>query len=415
MSEKPSQENAKETIEQVDTLGLQGALERAAVNMTARVERASESMDKAASAAAANVTASAEKAAEGAHRAAALVESHVDPEGRTAKVAASAAEYAERAASNVASRAAVALESRLPTPMDVAQEQPDCIANRPKVSVIVPFYNAEETLHRTLQGLRNQTYRNLEIIVIDDGSTDNGAAEALRVAQIDSRVHLIRKENTGVSDTRNVGLNAAKGEWIYFMDADDWLVQDCVETLVAYALRYETEFVIADFYRVAKGLVGHKHGPATGLFTTAQFLRYMGRRPANHYFASLWNKLFKRENIKKAHLRFDTKISFGEDHVFILNYLRTVDTVALVDKPLYYYIDREGSLVHQGLNPFGAIKMKWDTFWPYLHLFNDQGLYRGLMGRLRVYKYALIPCMDHFVDRGDAPFEPKAVFGRLEE
>ena len=329
-------------------------------------------------------------------------------------------EFVDRAATSAADRmqnAADRMEEargrREPRQLEQPYVSEEEAARCPKVSIIVPFYNAHATLKRTLEGIRRQTYRNLEIIAVDDGSTDEGPADALAVARLDSRIHIVHKENDGVSSARNVGLDVAKGEWVYFVDADDWITADCIESFVTSAQRFSCDFVISDFYRVAKGLAGHKHGPATGLFATSQFLRYMGRRPADHYYSSLWNKLFKRSLIEEAGLRFDTKIHFGEDHVFILNYLRLVETVALVDKPLYYYIDREGSLVHRGLNPLGVVKMKWDTYRPYLRLFNDVGLYRGLQ-RPRVYKFIFIPCLDHFVDKGDAPFDETAVFGLLE-
>ena len=280
----------------------------------------------------------------------------------------------------------------------------------PKISVIVPFYNAAQTLASAVTSIVGQTYRNLEIILIDDGSTDTSEHVALEFARFDSRVHVVKKSNTGVSSARNVGLGCAKGEWVFFCDADDWMVPECIETLVDTAMNSRCDFVISDFYRVAKGLAAHKHGPASGVFTTKQFLRYMGRRPANHYYSSLWNKLFKRSILEENDLRFDTGINFGEDHVFILTYLRFVSAVALVDKPLYFYIDTEGSLVHRGLNPLGVVKMKWDTYRPYLRLYNDVGLYGGLQ-KPRVYKFIFIPCLDHFVDKGDAPFDQRRLFG----
>lgn len=280
----------------------------------------------------------------------------------------------------------------------------------PKVSVVVPFFNAEATIASTLASIMGQTYRNLDIVLVDDGSTDGSEAAALEYARYDSRIHLVKKANEGVSGARNVGLGCAKGEWVFFCDADDWMVPECIETLVETAVSTRCDFVISDFYRVAKGMSAHKHGPATGVFTTEQFLRYMGRRPADHYYSSLWNKLFNRSVIEGADLRFDTGIAFGEDHVFILEYLRHVGAVALVDKPLYFYIDTAGSLVHCGLNPLGVVKMKWDTYRPYLRLFNDVGLYKGIQ-RPRVYKFMFMPCMDHFVDKGDAPFDGRKLFG----
>lgn len=284
---------------------------------------------------------------------------------------------------------------------------------RPLVSVIVPCYNSERTIGHLLETLLGQTHERLQIILIDDGSTDGSVKAAEAACEGDERVQIASKPNTGVSDTRNAGLEMAEGEWVYFADADDWIEFDGIATFLAAVEKDGSDLAISDFYRAAKGVVAHKHGPATGVFEQKQFLRYMGRRPANHYYASLWNKLFRRSIIEEAHLRFDTSIAFGEDHVFILNYLRHVKTVSLIDRPLYYYIDTEGSLLHRGFNPWGVVKMKWDTYRPYLRLYNDVGLYHGPSGRLRIYKFIFMPAMDHFVDKGDEPFDPWALLERV--
>ncbi len=287
------------------------------------------------------------------------------------------------------------------------------VSDNPLVSIIVPVYNSEKTIGRLLGALVEQTYENIEIILIDDGSTDGGADLCRTAAENDSRIILIQQENAGVSAARNAGLKVASGEWIYFSDADDWMVADSIETFVRTVLSTGCDLAITEFYRVSKGVIGHKHGPATGVFSTEQFLRYMARRPADHYYGSLWNKMFRRSIIEKERLRFDTGIKFGEDHVFILNFLRSTEVVTLIDRPMYYYIDTEGSLIHSGFNAFGVVKMKWDTYRPYLRLYNDFNLYHGLRGRLRIYKFMFIPALDHFVDRGDEPFDPRAFFEKF--
>lgn len=281
------------------------------------------------------------------------------------------------------------------------------------VSVIIPFYNARTTIERMLTAIVEQTYTNLEIICVDDGSEDDGAKLVEDFAERDGRVRLIRKQNTGVSNTRNVGLAAANGEWIYFADADDWIVGNAIETFVKHANLSGSELAISDFYRVSKGMVAHKHGPATGAFPMRQFLRYMGRRPADHYYASLWNKLFKHSILEEQGLCFDSSIRFGEDHVFILNYLRHVERVVLIDQPLYYYIDNQGSLIHRGLNPVGIAKMKWDTYRPYRQLCKDSGQFPGARGALRVSKFIVMPAMDHFVDQGDEPIDRRYIFDMI--
>ena len=292
------------------------------------------------------------------------------------------------------------------------KEKPRRTPVYPLVSIIIPFYNACDTIARCLDAILGQNYRNLEVILVNDGSTDASPDVVREVCESDARVKLVDKPNTGVSDSRNKGLDVASGEWVYFVDADDWMVPEAISTLVEAAQLGGSDLAVTDFFRIRKGAVAHKHGPATGTVSMRQFLRYMSRRPANHYFASLWNKLFKRSVIEEISLRFDTGISFGEDHVFILEYLRRIESVSLIDRPLYFYIDTDDSLVHRGLGPIGVVKMKWKTYKPYRHLFAEQQLYRRPLERRRIYKYIFMPCTDHFVDIGDAPFDPRVLYGK---
>lgn len=271
----------------------------------------------------------------------------------------------------------------------------------PKVSVIMTFYNAERTLESSIRGILDQTYRDIEFILIDDGSTDSGCAIAKRYVKQDARIHLIVKPNTGVSDSRNIGLDAATGDWVYFVDADDWIVPDAIEAFMRAARNPEVDLVVCDFYRVQGDVMSYKRGPAKGLVTREKYATFMSQRPSNFYYTSLWNKVFKRSIIEEHRMRFDTKMQFGEDHVFILEYVFLVDCVALLDRALYYYVDNAGSLVHQGLNPVGIVKMKWNTYLPYLRLYRDLELFEKFYQRPSLYKFIFMPATDAFA-RKDA-------------
>lgn len=266
----------------------------------------------------------------------------------------------------------------------------------PKVSVILPFYNAERTIERSIRGILKQTYRNIEFILIDDGSTDGGQQIARKYVAQDARIHLICKPNSGVSSSRNIGLDASSGDWVYFVDADDWIELDAIEAFMEAATSPACDFVVSDFYRVQGDRMSYKHGPASGLISREKYAEYMSSRPANFYYTSLWNKMFKRRIIEDNHMRFDTGMHFGEDHVFILEYMALVDRVALVDRALYYYIDNEGSLIHQGLNPVGVVKMKWNTFRPYLRLYHDLDIMRHAYQRVGLWKFIFMPATDAF-------------------
>ena len=275
----------------------------------------------------------------------------------------------------------------------------------PKISVIVPFYNAQGTLERAVGRLREQTYRNLEIILIDDGSEDESLSIAKKHVACDARIHLICKSNGGVSGARNIGLDAAHGDWVYFADADDWVEPDCIEALVNAATSPACDLVVSDFYRVKGEKMAYKHGLPEGLVSREKYATRMAARPANFYFSSLWNKLFRRSIIEEAGLRFDTGMRYGEDHVFILEYLGFVDRVALVDRALYYYVDTPKSLLHKGLTPFGVIKMKYNVFGPYRRFFRRAGLFERLVERPKVYKFLIMPGTDGLVRKGCEPLD----------
>ena len=281
----------------------------------------------------------------------------------------------------------------------------------PKVSIIISFFNAERTLQRCFAGVLGQTYDNIEVILIDDGSTDGGGEQAKFYAHEDARVNLIQKENTGVSDSRNIGLDAATGDWVYIADADDWLAPWTIQTFMDAVLSPSCDLAVSDFYRVKGSLIAHKKGPSSGLVSCEQYIKFMSQRPANFYYTSLWNKVFRRSIIEEHGMRFDTSMQFGEDHVFILEYLHFVERIALIPQALYYYVDNAGSLVHQGMNPVGVVKMKYNTYLPYLRLFRKLGVYRRIVDRPKLYKFIFWPATDAFVKSGAEPLDTSVIPG----
>ena len=120
----------------------------------------------------------------------------------------------------------------------------------PTVSIIVPVYNAENTLSRCVDSILHQEYTDFELLLVDDGSLDSSGAICDRYASLDSRVHVIHKENSGVSDSRNMALDHARGTYLQFLDSDDWITPNATDLLVQTAEYYHCDMVISDFYRV---------------------------------------------------------------------------------------------------------------------------------------------------------------------
>ena len=127
-----------------------------------------------------------------------------------------------------------------------------------KLSIIVPIYNAEKGIRRCIESILQQDYEDFEAILLDDGSQDGSAKILDEYALKDKRIHVVHKKNSGVSDTRNQGMRIAKGEYIQFMDADDWLAENAMKVLVNAIEESEADLVVVDFYRVVGKSVSRK-------------------------------------------------------------------------------------------------------------------------------------------------------------
>lgn len=239
----------------------------------------------------------------------------------------------------------------------------------PMVTMIIPVYNAQDSIRRCIESVLNQGYMDFELLLIDDGSTDASGEICEEYQKKDSRVEVIHKENTGVSDTRNLGLKKAKGQYIQFLDSDDWITPDATSLMVRAAKESGCDMVITDFYRVIGDRLSHKGDiEKDGVLTLDEFAGFMMENPADFYYGVLWNKLFKREIIECYGLAMDKTISWCEDFMFNLEYLRHTKTIYALRVPIYYYVKTKGSLVTQGLSLTKTIKMKRMVF-EYYHDF----------------------------------------------
>lgn len=244
------------------------------------------------------------------------------------------------------------------------------------VSIIVPVYNGEKSIERCLRSIQNQSYSNIEIIVVNDGSNDHSEKVIQKYVEKDSRFHYIKKENSGVSDSRNVAMAVAEGEYFQFVDCDDWLVKQATEELVRTAQIYDCDMVISDYYRVCGRRIYEKgHIDAGPVITRSRFAEYMMAAPANFYYGVLWNKLFKADIIRKFSLVCDTELDWCEDFRFNLEYLQYVGNVGIITRPLYYYVKTKGSLVDTQVNFGQTIRTKRKLFDYYKDLYQAIDLY----------------------------------------
>lgn len=269
----------------------------------------------------------------------------------------------------------------------------------PMVSIIIPVYNAEKTIRRCVDSVLNQEYKDTELLLVDDGSTDLSGQICDEYAKKDSRVCVIHKENTGVSDTRNLALERARGTYLQFLDSDDWISPDATSLMVRAAGESGCDMVISDFYRVVGERVSHKGDiEPGGLLTREEFAGFMMEKPADFYYGVLWNKLFRRALVEENGLRMDKTISWCEDFMFNLEYIRHTKTIYALHVPVYYYVKTKGSLASQGLSLTKTIKMKSMVF-SYYHDF-----YKSVLteedyekNRLSVYRFLVDAAGDGIV------------------
>lgn len=272
-------------------------------------------------------------------------------------------------------------------------------SNSPKVSIIVPVYNAETMLGRCIDSILKQNYKDFELILVDDGSQDSSGTICDDYAAKDSRICVIHKPNTGVSDSRNLAISRACGTYLQFVDSDDWISPEATGLLYSAAEAYSCDLVISDFYRVINNRIAHKGDiQENGLLNREEFASYMMEKPADFYYGVLWNKLYKRELIQQFHLKMNTEISWCEDFMFNLEYICHTQNIYVLRVPIYYYVKTKHSLSMQGNSLTKIIQMKAMVFEYYnqfyKEVFNEKDYEKS---RLQVYRFLLDAANDGIV------------------
>lgn len=257
------------------------------------------------------------------------------------------------------------------------------------VSIIVPVYNAKDVVGRCIESVLNQEYKDFELLLVDDGSTDGSGEICDRYAAADERVRVFHKENGGVSAARNLALEKAEGKYLQFIDSDDWITVDATGLFVRAAEEHECDLVISDFYRVVGERVSHKGDiDENEVFGREEFAAHMIENPADFYYGVLWNKLYRRELVEAYRLRMDEAIHWCEDFMFNLEYIRHAKRFYALQVPIYYYVKTKGSLVSQGMSISKMIKMKSMVFEYYNEFYKDVLTEEDYeKNRLQVYRF----------------------------
>lgn len=207
------------------------------------------------------------------------------------------------------------------------------------VSAIVPVFNARAYLERCVRSILGQTYRNLELILIDDGSTDGSSGLCDEFAIFDDRVRVIHQYNSGVSAARNRGILEARGEFISFVDSDDWLEPVAYETCLSLMVRESTDICLFD-YSVIKDESKEPTGSTAGYESPVNPISIIKRYfdvTGNAQMASCWAMLISKTLIKANNLAFDENMTICEDFLFMLRALLSTSAVSIEHNSLYNY------------------------------------------------------------------------------
>lgn len=243
------------------------------------------------------------------------------------------------------------------------------------ISIIVPVYNTEPYLARCINSILSQSFTDFELLLIDDGSTDGSGAICDAYADKDSRVRVFHKENGGVSSARNLGLDYAEGEWIYFADSDDEVLPDGLLTLVN-CISDEVDVVMGGFesvdelgnvIREATESVNFRLSKEKSVITL-----YRGQGCCGYFFLGYaCLRLHRKSLVDRFNLRFDTSIAIKEDTLFVMQYVhRSNGITQFATQPIYRYYQRPNSAMEQtkhGFDPkfvssfYALVKMKHEV------------------------------------------------------
>ncbi len=280
--------------------------------------------------------------------------------------------------------------------------------SEPLISVIIAIYNPGKHLYKCLDSIIGQTYRNLEIILVDDGSTDDSLSICNEYAAKDARIIVHHKENSGVSATRNQGIRLAHGDYFSFIDSDDILEPDAYEYMLALIKEYDADAINYEHYITYPSRERtHKLSEENyGLFDREGAIYQLVH---NVMFA--WNKLFSKRIIED--IWFNEEICRGEDSLFAIEAFNKADKVYFDSRPLYHYIQSENSAVRGKFrtSQLTAIKLI-DIYEPFFKS-NYPSLYDKQMGMLMNLMTTLY--FDMSMDKENFKKEKSLVVGRFKE
>ena len=260
----------------------------------------------------------------------------------------------------------------------------------PKLSIIVPVYNVEKYLDKCLERILNSTYKDFELIVINDGTKDN--SEQIITKYLDNeeykdKITYISKENSGLSDTRNLGMSKAKGEYIAFVDSDDYIETTMYETMMNKALEKNYDIVVSDVRLVYEN--SDKEQVISSAYEKDLFNKDEIKQTMLTYYPVVWNKIYKKSLLEGIEF---SKGVWYEDMEFNLKVYPRINSIGVVKEPLYNYLQRANSITYTYNDKLYDIITNMDTVIKY---YKAQGIYEEYKEELEYlyirYAYATFP------------------------
>lgn len=259
-----------------------------------------------------------------------------------------------------------------------------------KVSIIVPVYNAEEYLNRCVGSLLIQSYKNIEIILVDDYSTDSSLDLCKNFEKNDNRIRVFKSERFGVSAARNTGIIMASGKYICFLDSDDEYEKEFVKTMVSTIEKENFDIVVCGYKQICETNIVEKKYQFNSVDSIDYLNAYCCEDSFEHVANYPWNKLYVTSKIKENKVMFDESVSVAEDAIFNMEYLKYVNKVKVISDTLVKHYIVANSLVTQKVDEkkqeYTILKIN-DLFFENYRIRNKIEEFSNVVGRFLLYSY----------------------------
>lgn len=295
------------------------------------------------------------------------------------------------------------------------------VMNKNTISIIIPIYNTEQYLEKCISSALQQTYTELEIICVDDGSTDKSGQIIDDFAKKDNRIIAIHQKNAGESAARNTGIKNARGNYIAFMDCDDWIEPTMYEELLKALQISDADMAIAGWIREfgdKSEVVENVKKVKNPVFGRNELMRYVYERDSYRSFAYMWDKLYRKELLIDSSgqlILFDEALPLGGDVLYLARLILNTQKAIYINKAFYHYIQRPDSGSH--LQDFDKRKYGLKAYEMVIELFEQNGIEEDILGyvkRFLVYHSMCLAKMAYQQNNKDNLIYCKRIMHRYE-